>query len=246
MITVKEIDNGKFIHASVTDFSDSLGYCEHKIPFYLEGIKAPPSLETLQGTKAHDEEQKYEEEHFVFEPVTPEQLGDITKNLEFAREAMFTRYLTRMKIENDSITVLLSGRSDKIKRMKETLVVQDDKFPTNLQKYSERFEPYSDQILQALTYLNSSFSNDGSFNPEDWFEIPHKQKVWIIQIRDKYHENKIFKVFKGIQNDFAEKYLESNVKRFAKLVLGIEKRVHHNIPDKCKPCRYADKCEFKL
>jgi len=166
--------------------------------------------------------------------------------VEFARETIYTRNLMSFQIENQKVLVLLSGRSDKIFRIKETLVVQDDKFPSNLEKYSDRFEPYPDQILQALTYLNSLYTDNGSFDPDEWFEIPHKGKAWIIRIRDKHKENKTFKIFKGIQNDEAEKYLKSNIERFACLVLGMKERMHHNVPDKCKPCRYLEQCEFRL
>lgn len=246
MITIKENNNITLIKATVTDFSDSLGYCEHKIPFYLEGIKAVPSLETLQGTAAHQAEEEYEQEHFEFEPITSEQLDDMSRNVEFARETLFTRYLLPLNMGNKKALVLLYGRSDKIFRNKETLIVQDDKFPTNLQKYDTRIEPYDDHILQALTYLNSMYSNDGSFNPDDWFEIPHKTKAWIIQIRDKTNGNKPYKIFKGIQNNEANEFLKSSVNRFAYLILGLEKRMHHNQAEKCKPCRYFDNCGFRI
>ena len=246
MITVKEIEDGKLIHAAVTDFSDSLGYCEHKIPFFLAGIKAPPSIETLEGTDAHEEEAEYEREHFTFEPITVEQLADKKRPVQFARESIYTRFHLPLSFGRRKVWVLLSGRSDKIFRIQETLVVQDDKFPSNLEKYSERIEPYPDQILQALTYLNSSFTKNGSFDPEDWFEIPHKDKAWIIQILDKYNENKPVKIFKGIQDRYAINFLKANVRRFARLVLGFEEREHHNKPDKCKPCRYFDQCDFRL
>ncbi len=246
MIKIKEFENKTIITSTVTDFTDSLGYCEHKIPFYLKGVKAPPSLETLQGSASHEEEEKYEEEHFEFESITPEKLEDLTHDLEFAREKIFTRLLVPLKFEKMDVAILLHGRADKILRNKETLVVQDDKFPYNLERYSERIEPYPDQILQALTYLNSLYSNSGGFEPEDWFPIPHKEKMWVIQIRDRNNNNKPFKIFQGKQNPNALAYLHSNIERYTRLILGLEERKHHNMSSKCKPCRYADKCEFRL
>jgi len=245
MIKIKEKDDTKIISSSVTDFSDALGYCEHKIPFYIEGIKAPPSLETLKGTVSHEEEEEYEKEHFEFVPITEEELRDTTKSVEFARETLYTRCLVPFQINEQDVQVLLNGRSDKIFRKDETLVVQDDKFPTNLEKYGERFEPFPDQILQAMCYLNSMYSTVG-YESDDWFEIPHKEKIWMIQIRDRQNNNKIFKIFKGRQNKDAFIFLHNNLERYAKLILGLEERNHHDIAAKCKPCRYKDQCEFSL
>jgi hypothetical protein len=127
----------------------------------------------------------------------------MNRDIELARENIFTRLLMPTKIGQQQVLILLFGRADKIFLHKQTLIVQDDKFPTNLQKYEERFEPYPDQMLQALTYLNSKFTPNGSWNPEEWFEIPHKEKAWIIQIRDKNNKNKRFRIFKGVQTEEA-------------------------------------------
>jgi len=246
MIRVNVSDKTTLIQANVTDFSDAMGYCEHKIPFYLEGIKAPPSKETLLGTQAHEEEEEFEKQHFEFKPISAEELSDMTKDLEFAREGIYTRFYHKWKTNNGNIGILLNGRADKILRNKQTLIVQDDKFPYSLEKYDSKFEPYDDQMLQALTYLNSMYTEDGSFNPDDWFPIPHKEKVWIIRIRDRKNNNKPYKIFKGIQNVEAVEYLKNNIERFARLVLELEERQHHNIADKCKPCRYFSECKFRL
>ncbi len=69
-----------------------------------------------------------------------------------------------------------------------------------------RFEPFDDQKLQALTYLNSKFADNTSMNPDDWFDIPHNEKSWIIQIRDKNNDNKSFKIFKGVQNEASQDF----------------------------------------
>lgn len=246
MIKIEERKNLKVIISTVSDFCDSMGYCEHKIPFHIEGIKPAPSLETIQGSKAHETEEQIEKEQFEFVPITPEELSDMTRNIEFAREDIFTRLLAPVRLGPEKIAVLIHGRADKIMRNDKTLIVQDDKFPTNLKKYSERFEPFDDQKLQALTYLNSRFAENGSMNPDEWFEIPHKNKAWIIQIRDKSNGNKPFKIFKGLQNEVAQDFLKTSIERFALLVLGREERKHHNIAAKCKPCRLFDQCQFRL
>lgn len=246
MIKIEQDKNITLITSTVSDFCDSMGYCEHKIPFHIEGIKPPPSIETIQGSAAHESEEVLEKEQFEFVPITPEELGDLTKNIEFAREDIHTRLLAPIKIGAQKTAVLIYGRADKIMRNNQTLIVQDDKFPANLKKYQERFEPFDDQKLQALTYLNSQFADNSTMNPDDWFDIPHNEKAWIIQIRDKNNNNKPFKIFKGIQNEAAQNYLLSSINRFASLVLGKEERKHHNIAAKCKPCRLFDQCEFRI
>jgi len=246
MIKIEEKEKLVMITSTVSDFCDSMGYCEHKIPFHIEGVKPPPSIETLQGTIAHEKEQEIEKEQFEFAPITQEELLDMTKNVEFAREEVNTRLLYPVRTGTKNILVLLHGRTDKILRNDKTLIVQDDKFPTNLKKYEDRIEPYDDQKLQALTYLNSKFTTDGSMDPNNWFEIPHDEKIWIIKIRDKSNENKPIKIFRGIQNDVMRKFLTDSIQRFALLVLGAEERKHHNVPGKCKPCRLFSQCQYRL
>jgi hypothetical protein len=246
LIKIHEKDSIKIITSSVTNFCDSLGYCEYKIPFHIEGIKAKPTLETIQGTRAHIQEEKFEEEHFEFEPITEEQLSDISTNVEFKREKIFTNLLIPLQFSDDQVLVSLLGRTDKVFRNNQTLVVQDDKFPNKLEKYADRFEPYPSQILQALTYLNSLYSDKGYNDPESWFEIPHTEKSWIIQIRDKHNDNKPYKIFQGMQTREALEYLHYSIDRFARLVLGIEEFEHHNSAQKCRPCSFAPQCEFRI
>lgn len=246
MIKIEE--NGKItlIRSTVSDFCDSMGYCEHKIPFHIEGVKPPPSIETMQGSAAHEAEEEYEKENFEFVPITEKELNDVSNDVEFPRENIFTRLLFPVKIKTKNIALLIHGRADKVFRSNGTLYVQDDKFPTNLAKYNEMFEPFDDQKLQALTYLHSSFTDTGSFNPDEWFDIPHSNKGWIIQIRDKRNDNKPYKIFKGVHNKNSEMFFLSSLQRFALLTLGMEERRHHNIAAKCKPCRLFDQCQFRL
>jgi len=61
MITVKRMKNSIEIISNVTDFSDSMGYCEYRIDHALEGIKPPETPETIKGTELHEKEEKYEE-----------------------------------------------------------------------------------------------------------------------------------------------------------------------------------------
>ena len=90
MIRIRNDGNIILISAAVTDFTDSMGYCEYKIPLSIEGVRPKPSQSLLMGSAAHDAEQKYEKEHVEFEPVTKQELKDEKKNIEFARENIHT------------------------------------------------------------------------------------------------------------------------------------------------------------
>jgi len=60
MIKINKEDDVTFLSAAVTDFADSLGYCEYKIPLSLQGIRPKPTQTLIHGTKAHHEKERYE------------------------------------------------------------------------------------------------------------------------------------------------------------------------------------------
>jgi len=104
MIQTKELPNGNYmIASSVSDFCDSMGYCEMRIKQFLKGIKPPQTQITIEGTKAHEAEEEYEKEHFEFVPITQEELDDITTDIEFARENIYTRFLTELEYGNKKL-----------------------------------------------------------------------------------------------------------------------------------------------
>ena len=246
MIRIREISDGNYkIVTSVSDFCDSMGYCEMRIKHFLKGIKPPQTEITIEGTKAHEKEEEYEKEHFEFVPISQEELADISKDIEFAREDIYTTFLTKVKYGNRNLLILIIGRADKISRSKRTLIVEDTKYPKNIQKYLEKVEPYDDQKLQALLYLNSHFTENGSLNPKDWFVIPHDEKAWIINVKDKKTGESV-KIFKGIQTKVAEKFLNEKVSKFALAVLGVNEPEHHRSIEKCLSCRSLSSCEYKI
>ncbi len=234
MIRIKELPDGNpFILSAVTEFSDSMGYCEFKIKHLLRGIKPPQTRITIEGTKSHEKEVEYEKEHFKFVPVTSEEVADFTKDIEFAREAIFTRFLTKIPFGDKTVTMLLIGQSDKVARSKGMLIVEDTKFPQDTSKYTELSKPYDDQILQTLLYLNSSFSTTDSLEPKDWFTISHEEKVWIVNIKDKQTRQSV-RVFKGSQTEEAKNFLNGKLSKFALISLGIQEPDHHNSVRKCR------------
>ncbi len=246
MIQIKESTDGNpFIMSSVTEFSDSMGFCEFKIKHLLRGIKPPQTNITIEGTKSHEKEVEYEKEHFKFVPVTSEEVADYTKDIEFARESVFTRFQTKIPFGDKTVTMLLLGQSDKVARAKGILVVEDTKFPQDTSKYAELSNPYPDQILQTLLYLNSNFSTTNSLNPQDWFTIPHEEKVWIVNIKDKQTRQSV-RVFKGHETEEAKSFLNGKLSKFALISLGIQEPDHHNNVRKCRSCRYFGDCEYKL
>jgi hypothetical protein len=207
MIQVKKTAKGNLqIISSVTDFCDSMGYCEFKIKHLLKGIKLPQTKVTLEGTEAHEKEVAFEKEHFTFVPINPNQLADINRDVEFAREGIFTRFLIKMRIGDRTLFMLIVGQADKILRSKRTLIVEETKYPDTIQKYLEKPEPFDDQKLQTLLYLNSLYTENGSLNPKDWFPIPHEEKAWIINVKDKKTGESV-KIFRGVQTEEALEFL---------------------------------------
>ncbi len=245
MIKINRDNDVTLISAAVTDFADSLGYCEYKIPLSIQGVKPKPSQSLIQGTKAHHAEEKYEQEHVELEPVSIEQIEDKEEDIEFARENIYSTLMMPFEFPSENVLLSLSGRIDKILRIDETLVVQDDKFAGRPQTYDTKTQPYPSQLLQVLTYLNSNFSAKRSKDPEDFFEMPHTQKKWQIRICDR-KTREPYKVFSEYQDAFSLHYLHASLEKFATISLGINSPKHHNSKPKCNACNLKTLCEYKL
>jgi hypothetical protein len=246
MIEIREMPNGdSMIISSVSDFCDSMGYCEFRIKHFLKGMKAPQTKVTIEGTESHEKEVKYEREYFKFVTITQKELEDIDRNMEFPREGTYTRFLTKIKDGKKNLLMLIIGRADKIARSKGMLIVEETKYPENTEKYSEKIEPYEDQKLQALLYLNSRYTDNPDSTSKEWFEIPHKRKAWIINIKDKKTRESV-RIFKGIQTKEAKKFLMGKISKFALVVMGKLEPEHHNSIKKCLSCRSFEDCEHKI
>jgi hypothetical protein len=246
MIEIRELPNGSpLIISSVSDFADSMGYCEFRIKHFLRGIKPPQTQVTIEGAQSHQKEVEYEKARIKFEPITQEVLDDIERDMEFPREGLYTRLSIRMNFGKQKLSLLMIGQADKIARGKEMLLVEESKYPNNIEKYSNVFEPYEDHKLQVLVYLNSLFTPNPDSAPKQWIRIPHKEKVWIINIKDK-RTGKSVKIFKAVQNKEAEDYLREKLTRFALIVLGILEPEHHKSVNKCQSCRLSATCEYRI
>lgn len=245
LIEIKQSQDGiPLIMSSVSDFCGSMGYCELRIKHYLRGIKPLQTQITIDGTKSHEKEEVYEKEHFTFEPVTEEALKDLTIDVEYAREGLFTRFQKELSFGDEQLSLLIYGRADKIMRNKGTLIVEDSKYPSSKDKYSGKYEPFDDQKLQTLLYLNSSYSESGSLEENDGFDISCEKRAWIINIKDKATLESI-KIFQGFQTTEAEDFLNEKIRRFALLALSKVEPEHHRNIRKCQSCRFKD-CEYTL
>ena len=172
-------------------------------------------------------------------------MENITQDLEFVREGIFTRRLEMLKFGNQKVGLLLCGRADKIRRTRGTLIVEESKYPEKTEKFLTKTEPYDDQKLQTLLYLNSRFSEDTSLNRNDWVDIPHEAKVWIINIKDK-QTGETVKSFRGTQTKETKEVLHQKLSRFALVALRKADPEHHGNVRKCRSCRFLDDCEYKI
>ncbi len=299
MITVKENEDKLLIKCATSTFTYCMTYCEHRIPFYKEGIKPPIHEESetrkMIGSIFHAKEEKKDKEKVI--PLTKEELNQALPNkqanVEFTREHIFSKLTYSMSKDNKNIQLILTGRPDKLFRKDELLIVEEDKFPKNPYLYVDRKYPFDNHLLQSLIYLNSKFSltsnnkanmdieknlekntiktsqctinmffdidqqlklnyvnkNDSGEYIKQWFEIPHKKKKWIVNIRDFESgdkENNIVKRFEGIQDENDEIFLQEKITRFISIIADNEQRYHHGNFKKCIPCEYSDICKFSL
>ena len=245
MIKINKINDITFVNAAVTDFADSLGYCEYKIPLSIQGVKPKPSQALIQGTKAHHEKEQYEAEHVELEPVTIAEIKDEKKDIEFARENIYSTLTVPFEFPSENVVVSLNGRIDKIMRVDGTLIVQDDKFVARPQVYDSKTQPYPGQLLQVLTYLNSNFSSKRKASPDDYFEMPHTQKQWELRICDRKTKEP-HKIFSETQDSFSLHYLHSSLETFASIAVNISEPEHHNNKRKCDACNLKSVCGFRI
>ena len=245
MIKINKEEDVTFLNASVTDFADSLGYCEYKIPLSIKGVKPRYTKSLIMGTKAHHAEEKYEQEHVELEPVSIEQIDDKEEDVEFARENIYSTLMMPFEFPSGNVLLTLSGRIDKILRVDETLVVQDDKFAGRPQTYDNKTQPYPSQLLQVLAYLNSRYSAKRKPGADDFFEMPHTQKKWQVRICDR-KTRETFKIFSDYQDAFSLHYLHVSLQKFTMISIGMSEPEHHNSIHKCNACNLKSSCEHRI
>lgn len=238
-ITVKQDEAGvSHVKAFVTDFTGSMGYCEYKIPFYMEGVYVK-TKQMVMGEKHHEQAEKIERATAVTVPLTKKKLQDKRADLIFMREDIQTSFTREFNFVKGKATLTLFGRADKVLREGEVLVVSDDKLTTSPQRHAERTEPYSDQLLQVLTYLYSKFFLGTEFG--GWAEIPHSGKMYRINVVES-KTREIYKTYEGLVGEEHVGLLSDYTTRFTQKCLQWDELMHHNSASKCRACGFFNDC----
>ena len=243
MIEVKKVSSGAIqVKSSVSDFCAAMGYCELRIKHFLRGIRYASNTNNDRRHRLPRKRGGIRKEHFNLNLSHLRELKDLKKDIEFIREGLYTRYTKELTFGGESVSLLIYGRADKVMRSQGTLIVEDSKYPQTKDKYLDKYEPYNDQKLQTLLYLNSLFSDVTCFDQTRCFEISCNRKAWIINIKDKFTLQSI-KIFQGYQTKQAEDFLNQKISRFVLLVLDKMQPTHHENVNKCRSCRFKD-CEY--
>jgi hypothetical protein len=230
------------IEAYVTDFAGSMGYCEFKIPFYIEGQYVKTAM-MEQGSKNHEKAEQIERETSVSIPLTSKMLKNKKADLSFFREAILTRYERIIESDQGKAKLVLIGRADKVMRRGSILVVADDKNSGRPQVHDSLTKPYDDQLLQVLTYLHSNFYLGQQFG--GWGQIPHTKKMYQVNILDR-RTSEVYKTYEDYVSEEHEEWLADYTDRFALKCLQWAELEHHFKRDKCKACSYLDSCTNAL
>ena len=160
MIRIDSSTDTLLIKCPVSEFVFGMTYCEHKIPFCIQGIKTERKETEMRksvGKEGHAKEEEIEEEKIKkgeIRPVPaielPWLLSDPKCNIEFIREEIATKLSYSTKIGEKDMKLILYGRADKVSRKEECLIIEEDKFPQNPSGYVTRDKPFDSQILQVV------------------------------------------------------------------------------------------------
>ena len=243
MIKVSKDESGiNHVKCYVTEFTDSMGYCEYKIPFFAKGDYVKTEAMIIGG-QFHKEAEDFDRETAITEPLTKMELETKTEDIEFVREDISTIFIHDFNFPKGKTRLTLSGRADNVYRSEETLVISDDKHTNRPEKHDNRTKPYNDNLLQVLTYLYSKFDLGDSFG--GWSEIPHKAKSYKINIIDQ-KTKATYKTYQEIVSKKHEEFLFDYASLFTQKCLQWDALKHHNMKAKCKPCGYFGRCEHEL
>ncbi len=226
----------------MTDFTDAMGYCEFKIPFLIEGVKAKTAQMAI-GSEFHDDLEKIERASVVAVPLTVEKLLDTKSDLDFIREDVTTVFEHEFPFSSGKAKLSLFGRADKVFRQDEVLVVSDDKHTANPGRYDFLSEPYDDQLLQVLAYLHSRYNLGDAVGGLS--EIPHTKKMYRVNIID----SRTRAVYKTYQEYITEEHTGMfivSVAEFTMKCLKLDELRHHNSKSRCKACGYFGDCSNAL
>src|SRR5687767_10529012 len=118
-----------------------MGYCEYKIPFFIEG-KYAATREMEIGGQHHEEAEKIERATAITVPLTENKLKDRKADLSFVREDIRTLFKQELYLAKGNAILSLHGRADKVIRKQGTLIISDDKHTGHPQRHDAMIEPY--------------------------------------------------------------------------------------------------------
>lgn len=243
MITVEKDDAGiNHVKGFVTDFTDAMGYCEFKIPFFAHNVYAKTE-EMMIGTQHHEEAEQIERETAITVPLTKKKLENQHSDLNFIREDIQTRFTHEFDFTKGKARLTLFGRADKVMRKNAILMISDDKNTSKPDRHDMMTEPFNDQLLQVLTYLHSKYYLGHSFG--GWVDIPHLQKKYQINIVDS-KTKRIYKTYETIVDKKEVELLFDYTSRFTQKCLQWDALLHHNSKTKCKACGFFNDCAKAL
>lgn len=152
-------------------------------------------------------------------------LSNITTDIDFARESVNSRLILRNK---DVELILIGRPDKISRCDKHLLILDDKYSPNIFDYKYKKCPDYDHlfQVLIYLNsefsvsyrptiekidisdiptdqttldhHFGTAISNNGNYNSRDWFKIPHRVKVWVVNIRDSDNNGDIAKTFYGI------------------------------------------------
>lgn len=244
MISVENEDGITHVKARVTDFTNSMGYCEYKIPFYAKNVYVATE-QMNKGEEYHEEAETLERIFAIPIPLKAKDLKNKKKDLNFFRENIHSTYTLELNLLQGKAMLTLFGRADKIVRKNSTLTITDDKRTSSPFMHIKRTEPFPDQLLQVLAYLHSKFYFGKKFG--GWIEIPHEAKAYRVNIIDG-NTGKIYKTYENVVTQNHKSLLEQYAATFVLKCMELQELKHHNNKNKCQPCGYfkANLCQFAI
>ena len=243
MITIEKDETGiSHVKAFVTDFTEAMGYCEFKIPFFINGVNEIKTEQMIIERQFYQAE-KIDPETSIMLPLSKTKLRDKKADLSLLRMNIHTQFTQEVRSSKGKSKLTLFGRADKIFRKNGTLIISDDRTTSNPNHHDSRMEPFNDQLLQVLTFLHSKFYLGDSFG--GWTQIPHKRKSYHINIIDN-RTQRIHKTYEEIVSPRHENLLFNSTIQFAQKCLQWLELNHHNSKTKCEPCGFFNDCKKAL
>lgn len=215
------------VKINVSDFASAIGYCQHLVQNRYHLRLKPKESEFLRSGRLAHEMLEKQDKLMPRKQATPEELADPNFDLDFTREGI-TVCIERI---NQNIFRYV-GRTDKIVRIKGTLLILDDKI---VSKPRDTF--YIDRLLQLSAYCEGfvrNYSRLVAYNSMAFMVIQRNSDLEILHETTRLYD---------IQ---ARSFLMESFSLFESLYNKTVIPQHHENPRKCNACRYSDNCPSTL